>query len=62
MSEPHKFAVIGGSQAYDLLSRGAIHGKRLGPRKTPFGHSQPIYVLTTDIPSPLRGERREGVT
>src|SRR3990167_767061 len=42
------FAVIGGSQAYDLLSRGAIHGKRLGPRKTPFGPSQPIYVIQVD--------------
>ncbi len=48
MTGPHKFAVIGGSQAYDLLSRGAIHGKRLGPRKTPFGPSQPIYVIQVD--------------
>lgn len=48
MAGPHKFAVIGGSQAYDLLSRGAIRGKRLGPRKTPFGPSQPIYVIQVD--------------
>ncbi len=45
MARMHKFAVIGGSQAYDLLVQGAIKGKRLGPRKTPFGPSQPIYVV-----------------
>ncbi|HHT9120017.1 MAG TPA: MTAP family purine nucleoside phosphorylase [Candidatus Hypogeohydataceae bacterium YC41] len=50
MSGLYKFAVIGGSQAYDLLSRGAIQGKRLGERKTPFGPSQPIYLLAVDIP------------
>jgi 5'-methylthioadenosine phosphorylase len=55
MSDLHKFAVVGGSQAYDLLSRGAIHGKRLGPRKTPFGPSQPVYVLEARCPS-LRAE------
>lgn len=54
----HKFAVIGGSQAYDLLSRGAIRGKRLGSRKTPFGPSQPIYLLEAHI----RHGGRGGVT
>lgn len=49
MRSVYKFAVIGGSRAYDLLSGGAIQGKRLGPRKTPFGPSQPIYVLNADI-------------
>jgi 5'-methylthioadenosine phosphorylase len=47
VADSHKFAVIGGSQAYDLLSSGAIKGRRLGTRKTPFGPSQPIYVLQT---------------
>ena len=39
------FAVIGGSQAYDLLQRGSIHGKRIGEIQTPFGPSQPIYHI-----------------
>lgn len=40
-----QFAVIGGSKAYELLSRGAINGTRLGERKTPFGNSQAVYLL-----------------
>lgn len=39
------FAVIGGSQAYDLLKRGCIHGKRIGEIETPFGLSQPVYHI-----------------
>lgn len=39
------FAVIGGSQAYDLLKRGCIHGKRIGEIETPFGPSQPVYHI-----------------
>lgn len=39
------FAVIGGSQAYDLLKRGCIHGKRIGEIETPFGPSQPVYYI-----------------
>jgi 5'-methylthioadenosine phosphorylase len=39
------FAVIGGSQAYDLLKSGNIKGKRLGEILTPFGPSQPIYHI-----------------
>lgn len=39
------FAVIGGSQAYDLLKRGTIHGERLGGIETPFGHSQPVFHI-----------------
>ena len=49
--ELNRFAVIGGSQAYALLKRGAIGGKRLGPRNTPFGWSQPIFELR----APLEG-------
>ena len=40
-----EFAVMGGSQAYDLLKSGDIQGKRLGPAETPYGLSQPIYQL-----------------
>lgn len=40
-----EFAGIGGSQAYDLLKKGTISGKRLGEIVTPFGFSQPIYQL-----------------
>ena len=44
------FAVIGGSQAYDLLQRGSIQGKRVGEIETPFGHSQPVYhIHNSDI-------------
>src|SRR5574341_312864 len=39
------FAVIGGSQAYDLLQRGSIRGERMGEIQTPFGPSQPIYHI-----------------
>lgn len=44
-----KFAVIGGSQAYDLLKSGDIDGDRLGPIKTPYGDSQPIYRLNSEF-------------
>lgn len=36
-------ACIGGTLAYDLLKQGALVARRLGPQKTPFGVSQPIY-------------------
>jgi 5'-methylthioadenosine phosphorylase len=38
-------AIIGGSAAYSLLAEKAITGRRLGPRKTPFGPSQPIFLV-----------------
>lgn len=38
-------AIIGGSQAYDLLKKGSIRGKRLGEIQTPFGPSQPVYHI-----------------
>jgi 5'-methylthioadenosine phosphorylase len=41
--EQNRLGVIGGSQAYALLRKGAIKGKRLGPRDTPFGPSEPIF-------------------
>jgi len=40
-------ACIGGTAAYDLLREGALLAHRLGPQKTPFGESQPIYLCTT---------------
>lgn len=48
-----QFAVIGGSQAYDLLKSGDIAGKRLGERKTPYGNSQPIFQLNDDFGNAL---------
>jgi 5'-methylthioadenosine phosphorylase len=46
-----KVAVIGGSQAYDLLHRKAIHGERLDRIDTPYGSSQPIYRVETPTAS-----------
>lgn len=40
-------ACIGGTAAYDLLRRGALVADRLGPRETPFGESQAIYLCRT---------------
>src|SRR3990170_1586148 len=39
------FAVIGGSRAYDLLQNGNINGERIGALQTPFGNSQPVYLI-----------------
>ena len=41
------FAVIGGSQAYNLLQRGSINGKRIGEIQTPFGNYSQYITLTT---------------
>ena len=40
-------ACIGGTAAYDLLREGALLADRLGPRRTPFGESQSIYLCKT---------------
>ena len=40
-------ACIGGTAAYDLLREGALVARRLGPQRTPFGESQPIYLCET---------------
>jgi len=40
-------ACIGGSFTKELLENGKLTGTRLGPRKTPFGISQPIYECET---------------
>lgn len=36
-------ACIGGRAAYHLLRQGALLAERLGPQKTPFGLSQPVF-------------------
>lgn len=43
------FAVIGGSQAYNLLQKGSIRGERVGEIETPFGHSQPVYHINDSM-------------
>lgn len=48
-----ELAIIGGSQAYDLLRSGDICGDRLGPGNTPFGPSQPIYRLHGEFENAL---------
>lgn len=40
-------ACIGGTAAYDLLRNGAFVAERLGPQRTPFGDSQPVYLCRT---------------
>jgi len=40
-----RFAVIGGSQAYTLIQKGALGGRRIGARNTPFGWSQPVFEI-----------------
>ncbi len=40
------FAVIGGSTAYELISSGALSAKRLDRVDTPFGASQPVFLVT----------------
>lgn len=42
-----KFAVIGGSGGYDLLTSGAVSGERLGVVETPYGPSQPVFRVQT---------------
>lgn len=42
-------ACIGGTAAYDLLREGALLAERLGPQKTPFGDSQPIFLCQTRL-------------
>ncbi|MEW6608206.1 MAG: MTAP family purine nucleoside phosphorylase [bacterium] len=40
-----KNAVIGGSKAYTLLNEGKVVGERVGEIQTPFGKSQPIFLV-----------------
>lgn len=55
-----RFAVIGGSQAYRFLT-GNAHAERIGERETPFGKSQPIFLLRKPTGSflflPRHGEK-----
>jgi len=40
-------ACIGGSFTKELFESGKLSGNRLGPRRTPFGMSQPVYQCET---------------
>jgi len=40
-----RLAIIGGSKAYELLQKGALKGRRLGKRETPFGESAPVFLI-----------------
>jgi len=42
-------ACIGGTAAYDLLREGAFVAQRLGPQRTPFGLSAPIYLCESRL-------------
>lgn len=42
-------ACIGGTAAYDLLRDGALLAKRLGPQRTPFGPSQPLFLCESRL-------------
>lgn len=42
-------ACIGGTAAYDLLRQGALVAERLGPQRTPFGDSQPIFLCKSQF-------------
>ena len=46
-----EIAVIGGSQAYDLLQSRAVRGERLDRIDTPYGSSQPLYRVETPTSS-----------
>ena len=39
------FAVIGGSEAYNLLKSFALQGERIGQIETPFGESQALFKI-----------------
>ena len=42
---PDRLAVIGGSQAYNLIESGRFVGEEIAPIPTPFGDSQPVLRL-----------------
>jgi len=43
-----EIGVIGGSGAYDLLSRNVFRSERIEPANTPYGKSQAIYKISFD--------------
>jgi len=45
------FAVIGGSEAYNLLKSDKLYGERFGQAETPFGESQAIFKIDTEYGS-----------
>ena len=42
------FAVIGGSEAYNLLKSGKLQGERIGQIETPFGESQAVFKIDSE--------------
>jgi len=42
------FAVIGGSEAYNLLKSNRLNGERIGEIETPFGSSQAIFKINAE--------------
>jgi len=44
-SRKRLLGVIGGSQAYTLVKEEKFSGERIGPLRTPFGSSQPVYRI-----------------
>lgn len=46
--EENRLAIIGGSQAYNLVQKGCFSGERISAVNTPFGESQPIFRLHID--------------
>jgi len=45
------FAVIGGSEAYNLLMSNKLNGERIGQIETPFGESQAIFKIDAEYGS-----------
>jgi 5'-methylthioadenosine phosphorylase len=44
----NQFAVIGGSEAYNLLKSDKLRGERIGQIETPFGDSQAIFKIDSN--------------
>ncbi len=42
------FAIIGGSEAYNLLASNKLMGERIGQIETPFGTSEAIFIIISD--------------
>ena len=42
------FAIIGGSEAYNLLMSNKLMGERIGQIETPFGTSEAIFIIIGD--------------
>ena len=47
-SDGPELAVIGGSRAYDFLTKGLFKGDRIGRIDTPYGASEPVFLIRHD--------------